>query len=253
MNFNYIVLKKKQNLSETKPNKSKLIKLNSYIKQIKIRNVFSCLGVVSALSIIFSICYNNFISFHIKNNIFFFLSHEKKLKKCKNYAVFVYNYPFDHKNLEYGNIGDYIQSLAALQFLPKNCMPIFIDRDEIDNYNGEKATIIMNGWYRIKSKKKFISPNLLPIFISIHISNPDNIDSYFINNLKKFEPIGCRDTFTLNALKKNGINSYFSSCLTTTMDIDYLVNDDQRNDEVIFIDYKFGYDDKIDNYRIPLE
>lgn len=188
--------------------------------------------------------YNNY---NIKNNNLF-LSDEKKLKKCKNYAVFVYNYPFDDKNLEYGNIGDYIQSLAALQFLPKNCMPIFIDRDEIDNYNGEKAIIIMNGWYRIKKNKTFISPNLLPIFTSMHISNPYNIDSYFINSLKKFEPIGCRDTYTLNALKKKGINSYFSSCLTTTLDIDYLVNDEQRNDEIIFIDYKFGYDDKIDKY-----
>lgn len=248
MNFNYIFLKKKQNLREGIPKKSKLININSYIKQIKVRNIFSCLCVAFTLSIIFLLYYNNFLSYHLKNNIFFFLSAEKKLKECKNYAIFIYNYPFDDKNLEYGNIGDYIQSLAALQFLPKNCKPIFIDRDEIDNYNGEKAIIIMNGWYRIKNKKRFISPNLLPIFISIHISNPENIDSYFINNIKKFEPIGCRDTFTLNALKKHGINSYFSSCLTTTMDINYLVNDEQRNDEIIFIDYNFGYDDKIDNY-----
>ena len=36
------------------------------------------------------------------------------------------------------NIGDYIQSLAALQYLPKNCKPYLIDRDELQFYNGTK-------------------------------------------------------------------------------------------------------------------
>ena len=33
------------------------------------------------------------------------------------------------KKLITANIGDYIQSLAALQFLPKNYKPYLIDRD----------------------------------------------------------------------------------------------------------------------------
>lgn len=53
---------------------------------------------------------------------------------------------------------------------------------------------------------------------------------------------------TLRGLKKYGIDAYFSSCLTTTLDIDYSVNDLERTNEIIFIDYKFGYNKKIDNY-----
>ena len=55
---------------------------------------------------------------------------------------------------KYGNIGDYIQSLAALQYLPNNCSPIFIDRDSFQFYNGENVKLIMNGWYRIFNGNK---------------------------------------------------------------------------------------------------
>jgi hypothetical protein len=182
------------------------------------------------------------------NENFFFSIKNEKLKNCKGYGIFIYNYPIDEPASPYGNIGDYIQSLAALQFLPKNCIPIFIDRDNIENYNGEKVNIIMNAWYRIAKGNRFTSSNLSPIYISIHISNPFNLDSIAINHFKKYQPIGCRDIFTLKALRNYGINAYFSSCLTTTMDIDYLVNDFERTNDIIFIDYNFGYNFEIDNY-----
>ena len=111
---------------------------------------------------------------------FFFLSKNEKLKNCKEYGIFIYNYPIDEPASPYGNIGDYIQSLAALQFLPKNCIPIFIDRDNIENYNGENINIIMNAWYRIAKGNRFTSSNLSPIYISIHISNPFNLDNIVI-------------------------------------------------------------------------
>lgn len=69
-----------------------------------------------------------------------------------------------------------------------------------------------------------------------------------INNLKKYEPIGCRDISTQKFLEKNGINAYFSSCLTTTLDIDFAVNDSERTNEIIFIDYRFGRFPKADAF-----
>jgi hypothetical protein len=191
---------------------------------------------------------NSFIEKSNKTKNFFFLEKKEKLNYCKNYAIFIYNYPFDNPTPKYGNIGDYIQSLAALQFLPKNCLPIFIDRDMVEFYNGENANLIMNGWYRISKGNKEISKNLSPIFVSIHISNINTINPIFINYLKKYEPIGCRDIYTLEGLKRNGINAYFSSCLTTTLDIDYFTNESDRTDDIIFIDYNFGYNSKIDAY-----
>ena len=52
-----------------------------------------------------------------------------------------------------GNIGDYIQSLTALQYLPKNCKPYLVDRDTIQFYKGPKIKLIMNSWNRIRKKK----------------------------------------------------------------------------------------------------
>lgn len=135
-----------------------------------------------------------------------------------------------------------------MQFLPKKCIPILIDRDSIEIYNGDKINLIMNGWYQITKGNRFISSNISPIYSSIHINNPNKIDSFVINNLKKYEPIGCRDIYTLNILQKFRIKSYFSSCLTTTLDIDYMINESERSNEIIFIDYNFGYNKQIDNY-----
>ena len=178
----------------------------------------------------------------------YFNSSEQEENLCKNFGIFIYNYPFDKPKPKYGNIGDYIQSLAALQFLPKNCSPKFIDRDSFQFYKGENITVIMNGWYRIFNGNKLIPKNLSPIYLSIHITNVNNLDSKAINNLKKYQPIGCRDMYTFNGLKKYKIDTYFSSCLTTTLDIDYSVNETEKTNEIIFNDYSFGYNSKIDNY-----
>lgn len=181
------------------------------------------------------------------NYNFFFLNKEGKLKTCQHYGILIYNYPFEKP--KYGNIGDYIQSLAALQYLPKNCTPLFIDRDNIENYNlSNHIVIFMNGWNIIQKGNRRTSNFLLPIYLSYHINNGENIDNITINNLKKYEPIGCRDIYTKTILKKNGIDAFFSSCLTTTLDIDYTNINNERTNEIIFIDYQFGQYPKADKY-----
>ena len=79
----------------------------------------------------------------------------------------------------------------------------------------------MNGWYLISESNKITSSKIKPIYLSIHIRNPYNIASEMIDDLKKYEPIGYRDIFTLKSLRNKGIDAYFSSCLTLTLDIDY--------------------------------
>ena len=98
------------------------------------------------------------------------------------------------------NIGDYIQSIAALQFLPKNCAPILIDRDTIQYYHGPKLKLIVNGWFGIKEGNRFTSEQIRPFYISFHIQNGASIDIRMINHLKNYQPIGCRDYYTYNLL-----------------------------------------------------
>jgi len=173
----------------------------------------------------------------------FFFQNKTELDYCHNFGLLVYDY---NNSSNFYNLGDNIQSLAALQFLPKNCYPYLIDRELLRYYNGPKVNLIMNGWYEISEGNKIISDKIKPIYLSIHIYNPKNIDSKTIENFKKYEPIGCRDTSTLKILKDRGVKAYFSSCLTLTLDIDYAVNNFERTNEIIFVDFSFGKYPKID-------
>ena len=142
----------------------------------------------------------------------FYVSNEKYL-----YGLFIYNYnkmKFYHPRKV--NIGDYIQSLAAKQFIKNKKNIIYLNRDNLKYYRGNTIKIIFNCWFIINDQTKYISKNIIPLFISFHINNPNNI--YKMKKiLKKYQPIGARDIDTMNALEKNGIKSYYSSCLTLTL------------------------------------
>ena len=211
--------------------------------------------IISFLLIILLINKYYYNILNLISKIYFFKQKESKLPICYNYSIFIYKYayaPFEEQPIAV-NIGDYIQSLAALQYIPKNCRPNLIDRDKIEYYNGPKTTVLMNCWLRIFNGTRTISDKITPIITSLHISNVYDISSTTINNLKKFSSIGCRDFYTLEGLKRKGIDSYFSGCLTTTLDIDYSVKNSERTNDIVFADYNFDYDDRIKNYILSLK
>ena len=130
----------------------------------------------------------------------------------QNFKIAVISYPNSN------NLGDYIQKIAAKQFLKEKT--IEIDRDNLKNYFGEKIKLIINGWFMEKPNNWPPSNKIIPFFISFHI-NPI-IKSFILNKngveyLKKHEPIGCRDLYTKLILEKKGIRAYFSGCLTLTL------------------------------------
>lgn len=203
--------------------------------------------------------YNN--NQNIFNNItkndenFFFGKTQGKLIYCNNYGLIVYDYYSKGNVNEFtANIGDYIQSLAALQFLPKNCFPFLVDRDSIRFYHGPKIKLILNGFFGLSLGNIKVSEQINPLFISYHI-NDSTFKNYLdiFNNLKKYQPIGCRDLSTQKKLEREGIEAYFSGCLTTTLDIDYAAKDSERTDEIIFIDYRIGEYSQADNFLLSLK
>ncbi|HQP90223.1 MAG TPA: polysaccharide pyruvyl transferase family protein [Bacteroidales bacterium] len=138
------------------------------------------------------------------------------------------------------NIGDYIQSLAAKQFLPK--VDILLNREELDCYDGDYVKLIMNGWFLHEKEHWPPSEKIIPFFISFHLNSTaylildkSNIIEYF----KKYEPIGCRDYETSKRLFEKGIKTYFSGCLTLTLGMTYFSS--IRNDKVYFVDPYFEY------------
>ena len=111
----------------------------------------------------------------------------------------------------------------------------------------------MNGWFLILEGNKIVSDNINPIYLSFHITNEKKLDSKAINNFRKYEPIGCRDLFTYNVLKNLNIKSYFSACLTLTLDIDFAAKDSERTNGIIFVDYSLGEIPQVDNSLYSLK
>lgn len=191
--------------------------------------------------------------YYNKNKFFFFEKNQDDLDYCENYGIMIYDYYWNRQIKNFPNIGDYIQSLAALQFLPKNCKPYFVDRDLVRFYQGPKVKLIMNSWNKIHEGNKYTSIDISPLYISYHINNKGILPSIFIKNLKKYEPIGCRDFKTKNQLNKYGVKVFFSGCLTLTLGMDYSANKNERTNEIIFIDYQIGSYIKADEFLNSLK
>jgi hypothetical protein len=131
------------------------------------------------------------------------------------------------------NIGDDIQTIAAQRFLPKNS--VAIDREFIGNFHSNaKVNVIVNGWYMhtkeldwyrkdVPAPEKGWPPSssIEPLLISIHFTRkfvPFAFTDEAIAYLKAHGPVGARDYFTLWELQKRDIPSYFSGCLTLTLE-----------------------------------
>lgn len=119
------------------------------------------------------------------------------------------------------NLGDDLQTVAALPFLPPPTHSF--DRDTLALQQSEDAYIIlMNAWWADNPENAFPPAScFLPVFIGFHISSA--AVSYFskphcVAYLKARCPIGCRDLFTMNLLQQWGVEAFFSGCLTTTFE-----------------------------------
>ena len=115
------------------------------------------------------------------------------------------------------NLGDDIQTLAALELLAKNGIKredaILIDRERLSLYKGPPVKVIMNGWYT-HTLDLFLPPkSILPLFISFHATSRDLVDRHK-HYFRQYAPIGCRDATTKGYFDELGIEAYVSGCFT---------------------------------------
>ena len=147
------------------------------------------------------------------------------------YIVFTYN------DLPTINIGDYIQSIAARQYMGSNV--VFVNRDELGKYNGDEAKVIMNGWYTYNPSCCLPNERVTPLFVAFHL-NTDAEKSFLtpenIAILQKYAPIGCRDIHTTEVLQNKGIDAYFSGCLTTTLGYAHSFEVIPKNNDIFIVD-----------------
>lgn len=171
------------------------------------------------------------------------------MKSMKKYSLLKYGYPDCVGTV---NIGDYIQSLAAMQYLPGNYsleeLPLLIDREQLSTYEGENVKMIMNGWYMHSPENWPPSENIEPLFLSMHFNSTvanKVLTLEGVDYLKKYQPIGCRDYETKALLESYNIKAYFSGCLTLTLNREWInkitsKSIEEDSDRVLFVDPCFS-------------
>lgn len=164
--------------------------------------------------------YNSSINYDIKLNSAVFDNSDKSLYK-KNVILYKYHYQ-ESPNNHGVNLGDYVQTIATKNVINKilpNIEYKFWDRDNLLNYDGQPAFVVMQGWFGYGVK---FLPNekILPILIGTHITTTkrDGFCKVLENNADYFKKVtfGCRDTSTLNFIRRLNLESYLSRCLTLT-------------------------------------
>ena len=127
------------------------------------------------------------------------------------------------------NLGDDIQTYAAAKLLPH--VDYQIDREYISDFkseNDEPVAVIVNAWWMWKKWNWPPADCIIPKLLSMHINNygvarkSSPIYAEWAQGcggefFKKYGPVGCRDMASLDFFKEQGIDCYFSGCLTLTI------------------------------------
>ena len=115
-----------------------------------------------------------------------------------------------------GNLGDEIQACSGLQYLP--FVDNLLERDEMYLLKEtEPVTAFLNAWYGDPDADWPPPSNVQPIMTSVHAHKW--IRSVWekkpsVDYLKQHEPIGCRDTSTMEFMQQLNVEAYFSGCMT---------------------------------------
>ncbi|MAS94944.1 MAG: hypothetical protein CMO55_17240 [Verrucomicrobiales bacterium] len=108
------------------------------------------------------------------------------------------------------NIGDDFQSYVLARYLGEKAA--FVWRDGAANYKGEVTDLIVNGF--VTREALPIHESVRPLFLAGWFDPMLLSDSDKVAFLSSHEPIGCRDTDSLERCRAAGLQSSFTGCPT---------------------------------------
>lgn len=128
----------------------------------------------------------------------------------------------DFKACVINNIGDQLQILALdniyhiMGVKPDDI--VYLDYHQLSDYSGEyvllPVVMPMSDYFPHGFADRF-SDRIIPVFFGL-TSVKQTLSNEEVEYLKRWQPIGCRDEYTLNVLRKYGITSYLHGCSTIT-------------------------------------
>ena len=101
---------------------------------------------------------------------------------------------------------------------------VYLSIADTVTYDGEAIILPFNGsifdQHWMIDNKISISEKITPVFLAMHLGRnykEEYLNEYNIQYLKRYEPIGCRDTEARRVLQKYGIKAYLNGCLTALL------------------------------------
>lgn len=152
------------------------------------------------------------------------------------FGLLTYNYTI--------NLGNEIQSIAARRFLPR--VDYFIEHHKIQDFNEDvDVKTIMNAWYLNCPEAWPPSTNIDPLLVSMHFSSHDFTQKAVLSKeskeyFKDYGPVGCRDIYTRDFLNDNGIDAYYTGCLTLTLESGGKLNPKDEDNEYVLINSDYS-------------
>ena len=137
------------------------------------------------------------------------------------------------------NVGDNMQLIAIDNIYKEMGIPlsevVYIDFHKLKDYDGEYVilpiSMPMVDYIEGGISGRF-SPRIIPVFLGLNMVRrflyPEEV-SY----LKMYEPIGCRDEWCLETMRKYGIKSYLHGCITFTLPERTVT---QKQDKIYIVD-----------------
>lgn len=189
------------------------------------------------------------------------------------FALIDYRQPSRAKTSK--NIGDHIQTLAAIGHLarhrnvrlhgpdeladfvtqmqrqvrpdrrldtPAADVRLYTAHRDASNYQAfpEGTWTLAFGWYMhplFGLRHDFpLHPNLRPILVSFHCNKRELLSAEAIEYLRRYGPVGCRDWTTVDLLVSLGVPAFFSGCLTTTVDTLFADSTQPARRATIYVD-----------------
>ncbi len=151
------------------------------------------------------------------------------------FGVIFYNYEEVALRSSGDNLGDHVQTIALLNLYKRMGVPkeeiVFIGMQHLHDYDGDYVLLPIIGVGIVGEYAPPYSNKIIPIFISSHFVL-DELKQNEIDYLCKYAPIGCRDEWTLNTMRKYNIPAFLSGCITILMDADRNI----ENDKIYAID-----------------
>lgn len=123
------------------------------------------------------------------------------------------------------NLGDPIQSYAMVKLYEEmgilESELVKVSRNSSKLYDGEYVVLPYNCYNLVFDKYGSndslpVSNKIIPVFVSFHLHSRE-LKQDLLQQLKAYEPIGCRDEETLKLMRGYNIRAYLSGCVTATL------------------------------------